>query len=465
MEILIGGDKRVKETLRRFWKSLLEKIDDKINQYLNKSNGKKSIVDADDDTVVNFFAMILKKVINRALMGAEYDVVSDSALVEPLQELCANLNENAYRIAGYMLGAKPYAECWCVPSFITVGGQQKLIHSYLDGSRVRITGIKEDEQINECYMILNATKRRDKEYFLCRKHTLDDNGNLTISYFVADSEAREVSSTIIPEWDSLVQTEVTYPGVNHIGFGRYKSPVQAFNDSVYGVPLNYNCGLIETQLKKAVENIEFEMKASKKMLFPDWSIVRREDKNGNPIGMYSIDEHIFPIRKKPNENGSLIDEYCPAVRGSEYEAHLTSLLERYQSLMGVTELITHSGATAGATATEIRMLNMDNLSLEQSIKKAIRKGNIETLEADGIYLGIARDLWTYDEDYTDIYVDADKELEKYIRMYETGAIELSDLVRYWNPTFTEEQIKEKVMAINEAKANNTQKSIEELLNI
>lgn len=461
MEIFIGGDKRVKETLQRFWKNLLEKIDNKINQYLNKSNGKKSIVDADDDTVVNFFTMILKKVINRALMGAEYDVVSDSTLVEPLQELCANINDNAYRIAGYMLGAKPYAECWCVPSFITVGGQQKLIHSYLDGSRVRITSIKEDEQINECYMILNVTKRRNKEYFLCRKHILDDNGNLTISYFVADGEARETNSSVLPEWDSLVKTEVKYPGVNHIGFGRYKSPVQAFNDSVYGVPLNYNCGLIEEQLKKAVEDIEKEMKLSGKKLFADRNLLKRYEDEG-----YKVVEDIFPAKVNPGDSvKQMIAEYCPAIRGSEYEAHLTSLLERYQSLMGVAELITHNGTTNGATATEIRMLNMDNLSLEQSIKKAIRKGNVETLEADGIYLGIARDLWTYDEDYTDIYVDADKELDKYIKMYETGAIELSDLVRYWNPTFTEEQIEEKVMAINEAKTSNTQKSIEELLNI
>ena len=456
----------MKETIKRFWRNLLERIGKNINQYLNNHNGKMSIVDADDDTVVNFFAMILKKVINRTLMGAEYDVVSDSTLTEPLQELCENLNENIHRVVGYMLGSNPYAECWCVPSFVTVGGQQKLIHSYLDGSRIRITSVKEDGSVNECYMILNATKRKNKEYFLCRKHTLDDNGNLTISYFVSDAEAKEINASVLPEWDSLVQTEVTYPGVNHIGFGRYKSPVQAFNnDTVYGVPLNYNCGLIESQLNKAVKDIEFEMKASKKMLFPDWSIVRKENKDGKPIGMYSIDEYIFPIKKKADSNGSLVDEYCPAIRGTEYEAHLTSLLERYQNSMGVTELITHNNSGNGATATEIKMLNIDNISLEQAIKKSVRKGNIETLEADGIYLGIARDLWTYDEDYTDIYVDADKELDKYIRMYETGAIELKDLVRYWNPTFTEEQIEEKVMAIESARANNTQRSIEELLNI
>lgn len=451
----------MKETIKRFWRNLLERIGENINQYLNKHNGKMAIMDADDDTVVNFFAMILKKVINRTLMGAEYDVISDSTQAEPLQELCNNLNENAHRVAGYMLGSRPHAECWCVPSFITVGGQQKLIHSYLDGSRVRITSVKEDGQINECYMVLNATKRKNKEYLLCRKHTLDDNGNLTISYFVSDAEAREINSSVLPEWDSLVQTEITYPSVNHIGFGRYKSPVQTFTDTVYGVPLNYNCGVIESQITDAIKYIEKEMKLSGKKLFADISLLKKFDNEG-----YRIEEDIFAAKLGTGESVSqMIAEYCPDVRNTEYEAHLTSLLERYQNAMGVTELITHNNSGNSATATEIKMLNLDNISLEQNIKKAIRKGNIETLEADGIYLGIARDLWTYDEDYTDIYVDADKELDKYIRMYETGAIELKDLVRYWNPTFTEEQIEEKVMAIESAKANNTQRSIEELLNV
>ena len=207
------------------------------------------------------------------------------------------------------------------------------------------------------------------------------------------------------------------------------------------------------------------MHASKKMLFPDWSIVRKTNENGDPVGMYKINEYIYPIKKKAGENGSLIDEYSPAIRGTEYEAHLTSLLERYQALMGVTEIITHNGTTNGATATEVKILNTDNISTEQSIKKSIRKGNIETLEADAMYLGIARDLWEYDEEYGDIYQDEQQMLKNYLDLYNAGALELKDLVKYWFPTYSDEQIEEKVMAINEAKASNTQKSIEELLNV
>lgn len=435
-------------------------IDDKINQWLNKDKGGNATVDAGDDTVVNFFLMVLKKVVNRTLMGAEYSVVSESAQAEALKELCDDLQDNMHTIVGHMLGNSVHAECWVVPSILE--GSQRLVHSYITGDKICITQTKEDGNIAECYMIIDAVKRKDKVYLLCRKHNLEDNGDLVISYFVADENAKGAEGNV-PEWDSLINTETRYPKVNHIGFGRYKSPVIAYNaDIVYGVPLNYGCGFIEKQLKLAVEYIEQEMKASKKKLFPDWSIVRTSTKDGAPVGMYQIDEHIYPIRKKAGESGSLIDDYSPAVRGSEYEEHLNCLLDRYQALMGVSELITHK-TTNGATATEIKALNADNLSMEQNIKKAIRRGNIETLEADGIYLGISRDLWDYDEEYADIYSDEQQELRNYIDLYNTGALELRDLVGYWFPTFSDEQIVEKVQAIKAEKESGTKRSIEELL--
>ena len=41
------------------------------------------------------------------------------------------------------------AECWAVPSFIKVQGENKLVHSYIDGSRVLITGIRDDGDTNK----------------------------------------------------------------------------------------------------------------------------------------------------------------------------------------------------------------------------------------------------------------------------------------------------------------------------
>lgn len=471
----------MKNAIKNFWVALLSKINNKINQWLNVPKSKLPTMDAGDDTVVNFFAMVIKKVLNRALMGAEFDVISDSTQAEPLKELCEDLNRNAYKITANMIAGNEnisghsVAECWAVPSFVKVQGQNKLVHSYIDGSRVLITGVRDDGQISECYMVLNAVKRKDKVYFLYRKHTLSDEGDLIISFFVADGNANMVQADI-PEWDSLIygfaengdklQKETVYKGVNHIGFGRYKSPVVPLNsENVYGVPLNYGCGEIERQLANDVLNITHEMKASKKMLFPDWSIVK-EDTRGNAVSLgYAVDEYIYPIKKKAGVDGSLIDEYCPAIRYSDYAQKLEDDLCKYQAQIGVRDLITHTENTSGATATEIKSKNADNMALEQSIRKALRKGNEETLQADSIYLNIPFDLWQYDEDYQDIYTDDSQKLNEIITVMQNGGAEVDDLVKFYFPTLSDEERAEKISRINEGKQSNVENSILSALNM
>ena len=145
----------MKEKMQMFWASLLQKINGKINQWLNKRTKSMQTLDAGDDTVVNFFLMVLQKVVNRVLMGAEYSVESDSAIAEPLKDLCADVQENVYGIVGNMLGNSTHAECWVVPAFVTVGGVQKLIHSYVSGEKICITQTREDGGIAECDNLLD----------------------------------------------------------------------------------------------------------------------------------------------------------------------------------------------------------------------------------------------------------------------------------------------------------------------
>lgn len=471
----------MKNAIKNFWVALLSKINDKINQWLNAPKSKLPTMDAGDDTVVNFFAMVVKKVLNRALMGAEFDVISDSTQAEPLKELCEDLNRNAYKITANMIAGNEnisgnsVAECWAVPSFIKVQGENKLVHSYIDGSRVLITGIRDDGEISECYMVLNVVKRNDKNYLLYRKHILSDEGDLSISFFVADDNANIVEVDI-PEWNDLIYgfdgngekqaKETIYKGVNHIGFGRYKSPVIALNnDTEYGVPLNYGCGEIERQLADDVLNITHEMKASKKMLFPDWSIVK-EDTRGNAVSLgYAVDEYIYPIKKKAGVDGSLIDEYCPAIRYSDYAQKLEDDLCKYQAQMGVRDLITHTENTSGATATEIKSKNADNMALEHSIRKSLQQGNIMTLEADSIYLNIPRDVWEYDEDFKDIYEDEQQTLNNWLTLLDRGVAEQSDIAKYWFDTLSDEEIAEKIERINESKQASTESSILSALNM
>lgn len=456
----------MKEAIRQFWYNLLQKLDSKINQWLNSGKDGKTEMNADDYTKVNFFLMILKKVLNHVFMQCDFEVTTDSTVAEPLIELCNDLQKNCYKIGAYMLGGSDtpqrISECWVVPYFATVGGERKLFHSYISGDRICITGMTGD-RISECYMIIDGVRRNNKVYLLCRRHTLDENGNLKITFFVANELAQEVIATI-PEWETITQTETTYPNANHIGFGRYKSPVIVLGNDTYGKPLNYGCAVIEEQIQTVWEQILQEFKHKAVKLFADKSIVRSMDSNGNALKTNVIDEYIYTVQAKEGQK-SLVTEFSPAIRESSYYAHLTKLLEQYQSLMGVNELITHEQSGNGATATEIRTLNIDNISLEDNIRHAVRDGNLETLKADGIYLGIRPDLWTYDETWTDIYDDEQQHLDNNLKMYENGALEQIDLIKYWFPNLSDEEAQAKLDRINQSREQNTGSAIESMLNM
>ena len=414
----------MKDKIKQFWTNFLLKLDDKINQHLNKGKPGKTSLTADDDSVVNFFVMALKKVLNHVFLQCDFALVSDSSQTEPLKELCEDLQVNCYKIGAYMLGGsdtpQQISECWAVPYFDTVNGEKKLFHNYL-------------------------------------------NGNLKISFFVMDESAKTTNANIA-EWQNLIETETVYYKANNIGFGRYKSPVLAIGNDTYGKSLNYGCAEIESKIQVCLQQIFDEFKHKNVRIFADENIVRNKDKNGKDLGMNVIDECIYTMRQVAGGGKPFIEVFSPEFRESAYYTHLVKLLEQYQSLMGVNELITHERSGNSATATEIRTLNLDNISLEDNIRRAVKEGNIQTLEADSMYLGIRPDLWTYDETWTDIYADEQQKMDNLKTAIESGWAEQIDGVKYWNDSLSEEEAEEKLNRINAEKQSKTNKSIEDMLN-
>lgn len=178
--------------------------------------------------------------------------------------------------------------------------------------------------------------------------------------------------------------------------------------------------------------------------------------------------YIYPIKSKLGLNDNrknMIDYFSPEIRTSAYYGVLVQQLEQYQSWMGVQELITHERTTNGATATEIRSNNINNMALERNIRAAITKGNIETLKADGLYYGIREDIWSYDETWKDIYEDEQQTLNNWLSLYNAGLCTVEDIVRYWFPTLNDEQVAEKVSHLNAERTDGTADSLEKLLNI
>lgn len=449
----------------------MERLSTKINQWLNNFEESSEETNASDKTVINFFLMVLKAVLNRTLLDCSFDVISDSTQAEPLKKAVKNLEKNAYKIGGYMLGGSntpdKKSECWAI-----LVDKKCAIHHFMSGNEVIITA-KTGEHITDCFMIWNAVKRKNKTYFLCRRHTLSDDGTLTIRFFIADEAANETNADI-PEWDNFIyafddeglksRKQIIIKNANHIGFGRYKSPVFCLDNDTYGKPLNFGCGKIEKEIQNTLDMIRLEFKATKTKLFPDWSIVKKDDNKK----AYVIDEYIYPTKQLSGVNDkrtNMVEYFSPEIRQSAYFSLLQSQLEQYQALMGVNELITHNQTTNGATATEVKTININNISLENSIRKAFSYGNTDTLKADALYYGIREELWSYDETWKDIYEDEQQTLQNNITMTESGGQSQRDLIKYWFPTFTNEQIDEKLAQINAEKQNGVNNSLENMLNM
>ncbi len=465
-----GGDD-LKDAIKSYFTNLLIKLNGKINEWLNKgkSNGEMT---AEDDTVVNFFKMILIKVLNRVFMECSFDVVSESAVADPLKKAVKDLQKNCYKIGGYMLGGSDtkqnISECWAV-----LIDKRNGLHEYISGDRLCITSAVGDD-IKDAYMIWSATKRNGKVYLLCRQHTLDADGTLTIRFFIGDEQAHELNVDV-PEWESFLygiddegirrRKIKVIKNADNIGFGRYKSPVMCLDGSVYGKPLNNGCGKIEREIQTILKQIKHEFESGERRIFADRSIAKDFDENGKAKHAYKLDEYIYLMQPTMSANGSqqLAVEFSPEFRGSELYNHLVKALEHYQNLMGVSELITCEKSGNNATAYEIKSNNIDNLSLADRIKQAIRTGNEETLKADALYYGVRSDLYTYDETWKDIYEDEQQTLSNNILLYDKGGISQADLIKYWNPTFDDKKVEEKKAEINGEKEQKTNRSIEDML--
>lgn len=438
----------------RMWDALLWRLG-----YERKSKDKQAI----DPNVqrygdiqhINWLAMAVSKVANLACTETALEVTSDSALADPLKNQCEDLEAKRFNIVDAMLGT---GDAYIFPSFDEKGN---LYHSLLDESRVVI--IDDDgENITKAYAILDTYKpESNRVFFLIRAHELDANGNLTISYDTVDEGGNK---QYVEQWEYLNGQTTQFAGVNHIGFGRYKSPVPTRGHSdIYGVPLNFGCGDIERQLNDTMTQIEYEFRNGKSKIFTDARNLRTvKDKDGKEE--YQIADNVIPLKQTGNTPPQ-IDIFNPTLRSSEHFEKLKQQLQIYERQMGLSQgILTENDAMATGTATAVRRSNSDTIAFINAVQASLDKGNTETLEADGIFLNIRRDLWEYNSDYYDVFADASEQWNMLITALDKGAVSVERVTKWLNPQMTDEQVQEELDKVNAQKATNTQSAVMAALN-
>lgn len=406
-----------------------------------------------DTTKINLLGIFVDKLNNLCNTQATFDVKSDSTQTERLKELCTDLEKKRFDIIGGMLADGDFYV------FPATNSRGEIVHSYLSQQQVRIVRT-DGGDIREAYGIIDWYKSKNNRwYFLLRHHVLGDNGTLTVSYSIVDENFR---TTDFGAWAEYKDLAFSFEGAGHIGFGRYKSPISDRGLSpVYGVPLNFGCGEIEKKIFHDLELIDSEFENGKSVIFTDpRNLLKDEDRK-----KYRIAENIIPIQQRAGQTGNNIDIFNPNLRQSEHYSKLIADMALYEKEVGTSKgILTDNETSYTATATAVKRANADTLALLDRIRASVDDGNLMTLEADAVFLNIARDLWSYTSDWYDPFEDPAEQWKRLIEAKNNGAAEISDLIHWQFPNLTDEEIDQKMSRISQGQQANTDEALERILN-
>ena len=443
---------------KQFWQSFWNDFVEKQYNKIFKSPISNTVQEWRDILKINLLAIASNTLNNLTNTEATFEVRdakedTHSTLIEPLQDLCKTIERKRYDIFSEMANEGDYY------IFPATNEKGELYHTYLTQQQVRILSMDGDN-ITEAYGIIDwyADNKTDRTYYLLRHHLLDVNGTLTVSYSVLDDLNKPAT---LPQWEYLQDEAVQYQNANHIGFGRYKSPVSSRGLSpVYGVPLNFGCAEAEAKIFNDLAMIDEEFENGKSVIFTDpRNLLKNEEK-----GRYEIAENIIPITQRAGQTGASIDIFNPNLRYSEHYAKLQTDLAFYERQIGTSKgILSDAEATSGATATEVRRANADTIALIGKFHTAMDEGNEMTLEADAVFLNIARDLWTYVSDWYDPFENPAEQWARMLEAHGAGAITTERLTKWIFPNMTDEEVQAELESISATQATNTDQALERIL--
>jgi hypothetical protein len=294
-------------------------------------------------------------------------------------------------------------------------------------------------------------------YFLQRRHKLD-NDILTISYATVDTQGKEIQ---VDYWNDIKNAILTVRGTNSIGVGRYKSPVSSRGISqIYGVPLTFGCNDIIKTLNDDIKLINDEFKNAQSKIFADPRVLMTKSEKCE----YYMPDNIFAVKKMAGDNGSMIDIFNPVIRSSEHFEKLQTDFALLEKQIGLSRgIFTDNAATETATATAVRRSNADTIAMLNNIHNALDNGNRMTLEADSMYLNIRSDLWEYSSDYFDPFADEGEQWQRKLQLAEKGAMSKASLLKWDNPSLTDEQIADELQTAQAEAETSTVNAIQRAL--
>ncbi len=441
------------QKIATFWRAFWNALKSAYNKAF-KEVPKEKTQEYRDTKRINFLAIFVSKLNNLVNTESTYDVESDSVQAEPLQELCKDLEAKRFDITAEMLGTGDY---WIFPSHTDAG---ELFHRYVSQDRVRILDM-DGENITDIIGVIDEfVDNENKVFFLNRRHTLEGD-TLTVETYTTNERNEKV---ILENWLDF-EGVWQFSNANHIGVGRFKSPVSSRGlSAVYGVPLNFGCEEIEEKIFHDLEMIETEFSHGESKIFAD-PLVMKKGRGKDGLEEWQMPEGMFPINHRAGDSGASIDIFSPVIRYSEYQGKLMDDMRQYEQQVGTDRgfLTPYDNGTA-VTATEIRRANASTIALINKVHASIKDGVEMTLKADAVFLNVAEDLWSVSFDFFDAFEDSDSQWARLVEAYNAGAAEVDDLTRWIFPNLTQEEIEEKLERIRNQSQVDTDSALERILN-
>lgn len=434
---------------RTFWYNIKKMGYDEEQR--NQVNPK--ILQWENIYVYNPLDIVVKKLGTLVNDEATFELESDSALVDPLRVLCDDLESKRYEICAKMLG-----KGGCYVTMATRNDREPY-HRILMHEDVSVYEINAGK-IVEIAMIIDKKVIKRQTYTLVRHHVLDDNGTLYVYYYVLDTSGNEV---YLEEWEHYKQDNTAFKNANHIGVAYFKCPQDSNGlEPFFGVPLNFACEDEEQRLIDAKRMRIKEMQSAEMKLFADESIVLHTNHNG--LRQFDLPESIYTIRKKAGVDGSLIDEFAPQTRLTDYERNEILAGHDYEDRIGLNAgFVTPPEYTAGATATEIRTANVKTISMMKKVQNAMYEGIKDALIADNILSLIPMDLWSLKVDWFDPFADEETQFNRIVQGAQAGYAEAEDVVRWIFPNLSQEEIDDKLERIAMQRRINSDQALERIL--
>lgn len=394
----------------------------------------------------NYLDIAAGKITNLSCSEATNNIISSSSLAKPLKELGKLLEGEKENIVYHALTT---GEAFAVPYF---DENNRMCIMIRNGDNVLVTK-REGRIPKEVYIFLEDYREKNRTYYLVRHHLIEKN-TLYIDYFVLTPTG--ITQYVPSKWRDIVYSKKTvYTNVANIGLGYYRSPVKGRGLSTEkGQPLDFGCGetIQELILIDKLEHIEYSDGGN--ILFVHPSVARRAEEKKEGKTRYKLTENCYVVEFKPGLDTKMIDQYSPQIRFEVFYKRRQELFAELEAQMHLSAgIFRDNTVTQGATATEVKRSNKDTEAFINNVHKMLDKGDVMTLEACGMYLGIRRDLWEYSSDYYDVFNDPREQWDILIQAYQNSAADETDLIKWREPSLDDEAAAKKAQEIKQGRSN------------